>query len=76
MVRVENLSPSFLVNKPSGGSQFVTAFNAMGRFCRPQLSLTSSIDYMLCTIARWRFIVISNLCSSFFQIPLDWRSMK
>ena len=43
-VTVEYSNISFLVKKPSGGSQLVTAFGEVGSYSKPQPSLMPSVD--------------------------------
>ena len=75
-INVEYLNPSFLVKKPSGGSRLVTAFADVGRYSKPQPSLLPDVDSTLRTIAQWKYIIVSDLISEFFQIPLSRDSMK
>jgi hypothetical protein len=75
-VTVEYLNPSFLVKKPSGGFRLVTAFADVGRYSKPQPSLLPDVDSTLRTIARWKYIIVSDLTSAFYQIPLARNSMK
>ena len=75
-VAVEYLNPSFLVKKPNGGSRLVTAFADVGRYSKPQPSLLPDVDSTLRQIARWRYIVITDLTSAFYQIPLAPESRK
>ena len=75
-VVAENLNPSFLVKKPKGGFRLVTAFSDVGRYSKPQPSLMPDVDSTLRTIARWQHIVVSDLSSAFYQIPLSKNSMK
>ena len=62
---VEYLNPSFLVNKPGGGSRLVTAFADVGRYCKPQLSLLSNVDDTLRNIAQWKYVIQTDLNSAF-----------
>ena len=68
-VTVEYLNFSFLVQKPSGGTRLVTAFGEVGQYAKPQPSLMPNIDGTLRDIARWKYIVTSDLLQSFYQIP-------
>jgi hypothetical protein len=72
----EYLNPSFLVKKPSGNFRLVTAFAEVGRYSKPQPALMPDVDSTLRQIAQWRYIVISDLTSAFYQIPLSKGSMK
>ncbi|KAJ8346823.1 hypothetical protein SKAU_G00282240 [Synaphobranchus kaupii] len=75
-VAVEYLNPSFLVKKPNGGSRLVTAFADVGRYSKPQPSLLLNVDSTLRLIACWKHIVVTDLTSAFYQIPLARESMK
>ena len=74
--RPEDINPSFLVKKPSGGFCLVTAFTDVGRYSKPQPSLMPDVDSTLCTIAPWKYIIKSDLTRAFYQIPLSKASMK
>ena len=76
-IPVEYLNPSFLIKKPSGGYRLVTAFADVGRYCKPQSSLTRpDVDYTLRLIAQWKHIITTDLTSALYQIPLSRDSMK
>ncbi len=75
-VSVEYLNLSFLVQKPSGGSRLVTAFGEVGQYAKPQPSLMPNVDGTLRDIARWKYLVTSDLLKSFYQIPLSKSSMR
>ncbi|KAK3083239.1 hypothetical protein FSP39_017533 [Pinctada imbricata] len=75
-ITVENLNPSFLVKKSNGGFRLVTAFEDVGRYSKPQPSLMPDIDSTLRTIGKWKYIIVSDLTSSFYQIPLSRGSLK
>ena len=75
-VNVEYLNPSFLVKKPNGGHRLVTAFTDVGRYSKPQPSLMPDVDSTLRQIAQWKYIIVSDLTSAFYQIPLSQTSMK
>ena len=75
-VAVEYLNPSFLVRKSNGGFRLVTAFTEVGRYSKPQPSLMPDVDSTLRSIACWKYIVVSDLTSAFYQIPLAKDSLK
>lgn len=75
-VVVEYLNPSFLVKKPSGGHRLVTSFSEIGTYSKPQPSLMPDIDTTLRNLARWKYLIATDLTSAFYQIPLDKASMK
>lgn len=70
-ISVEYINTSFLVKKPSGGFRLVTAFADVGRYSKPQPSLMPDVDSTLRQIAQWKYIIISDLTKSFYQIPLS-----
>ena len=69
-ITVEYLNPSFLVKKPNSGSRLVTAFADVGRYGKPQPSLLPDVDSTLRRIAQWSHIIVTDLTSAFYQIPL------
>jgi hypothetical protein len=75
-VHVQNLNLSFLVRKPNGDFRLVTSFAEVGKYSKPQPSLMQNVDGVLRAIAGWRFIIITDLLKSFYQIPLSHSSMK
>ncbi len=75
-ITVEYLNPSFLVAKPTGGHRLVTAFADVGRYSKPQPSLLPDVDSTLRTIAQWKYVIVTDLTSAFYQIPLSKSSMK
>ena len=75
-VNVEYLNASFLVKKPRGGYRLVTDFGDVGRYSKPQPSLLPDMDSILRTIAQWKYLIQTDLCKAYFQIPLDPASMK
>ena len=77
-ITVEYLNPSFLVKKPQSDNEFrfVTAFTEVGKYCKPQPSLMPNVDSTIRSIARWKYIIKTDLTSAFYQIPLSKDSMK
>ena len=75
-VTVEYLNPSFLVKKTDGSWRFVTAFNEVGKYCKPQPSLMPNVDSTLRTIGQWKLLIKTDLTKAFFQIPLSDESLK
>ena len=72
----EYVNLSFLVKKHSGGNRLVTAFVEGGQYAKPQPSLMPDVDSTLHQIARWKFVITTDLTSAFYQIPLSKVSMK
>ena len=75
-VHVEYLHTSFLVRKPNGGSRLVTSFGEVAQYSKPQPSLMPDADGVLREIGKWRYMVITDLLKSFYQIPLAHSYMK
>ena len=69
-VTIEHVSPSFLVKKPSGGHRLVTAFTAVGEFCKILPSNMPTVDDTLRANSQWKYIIKTDLRDSFYQIPL------
>ena len=59
-----------------GGTRLVTDFGDVGRYSKPQPSLLSDTDTILRSIARWKYLIKTDLTQSFYQIPLSHSSMK
>ena len=75
-ITIEYLNPSFLVTIPSGGHRLVTAFADVARYSKPQPSSMPDVETTLRTIARWKYLIVTDLTSAFYQIPLAKESMK
>ena len=75
-VTVEYLNLSFFVTKPSGGTRLVTSFGEVARYSKPSPSLMPNVDGVLSDIARWKYIIVTDLRQSFYQIPLEHGSMR
>ena len=82
LASLQNLSKStylniaFLVKKPNGGSRLMTSFGEVARYSKPQPSLMPNVDGVLREIGKWKYIVITDLPESFYQITLANSSMK
>ena len=72
---VAHVSPSFLVRKSNGKNRFVTAFNSLAKYCRPPPSKVYNCRDVLQRIGASRYIIKTDLTSSFFQIKIDRQSM-
>ena len=75
-ITIEYLNPSFLVTKPTGDHRLVTAFADVGRYSKPRPSLLPDVDTTLRTIAQWQYIIVTDLTSAFYQVPLSKDSIK
>ena len=70
-----HVSPSFLIKKPNGDFRFITAFNDIGKFCRLPPSKVTKCNDILQKIGSFKYIIKSDLTSSFFQLKVDRDSM-
>ena len=75
-IKVEHVSPSFLVKKPGGGHRMVTAFTNISTYTKPIPSKITSTSDVLQFLAQWRFILKSDMSSQFFQLPMCKDSLK
>ena len=75
-VVVEYVSPSFLQAKPSGGDRFITSFVNLASFAKSPPSKATHTEDVLRFLARWRYIIKTDMTSQFFQLPVTRRSMK
>ena len=76
-VNVEYLNLSFLANQPGKtNKRFVTSFGQVAQFCKPSPSLMPSVESVLIDMARWKYLIITDLKKAYFQIPLSKASMK
>ena len=66
-ITAEYLNPSLLVKKTSGGFRLVTAFAEVGRYSKSQPSLMPDVDSTLRSIARWKYLITSDLTSAFLS---------
>ena len=75
-VVVEHVSISFLVKKSNGGHRLVTAFTALGQYCKTLPVTMSTVDSVLRMLGGWNYIITTDLRDAFYQIPLERCSMK
>ena len=75
-VEVEYLNTCMLVKKPRGGYRMVTDFGEIARYSKPQPSLLPDMNSVLRWLAQWKYIICTDLCKAYYQIPLDPKSMK
>ena len=69
-INVQSVSPSFLVKKPSGEFQFVTAFNDLGQYTKILPTVSISCHGVLWKLSSWKYMIEIDLTKSFFQIPV------
>ena len=75
-ISVVHTSPSFLVKKPKGGHRLVTSFVELNKFIKPLPTKLTSTDETLRITAQWKYIIVSDLKSAFFQIEVKEESIK
>ena len=75
-VIVEYLNPCMLIKKTRGGYRLVTEFGEIARYAKPQPSLLPDMNSVLRWLAQWKFIICTDLCKAYYQVPLDPKSMK
>ena len=69
-------SPSFLVKKKKGGHHLVTRFVELNKYIGPLPIKMPTTDEVLRSLSKWKYIIISDLKSAFFQIKVSDSSMK
>ena len=75
-VTVEHVSPSFLIKNPDGSHQLVTAFTTIGTYAKPIVSQSTSTDDILRFLAKYKYIIKSDMTKQFFQLPMKKSSIK
>ena len=75
-VVVEHVSPSFLVPKPSGGERCVTSFVGLASFTKPPPSKATRCEDVMRFLARFKFVIKSDMTNQFYQLPVTRASMK
>ena len=58
------------------GFRLVTDFGEVARYAKPQPSLLPDMNSVLRWLAQWKYIICTDLCKAYYQIPLDPKSMK
>jgi hypothetical protein len=75
-IKIECVSPSFLVKKPNDDYRLVTAFNTVASFSKPPPSKSTSTEHILRFLAQYRYIIKTDMTKQFFQLPIEKSSMK
>ena len=70
-VIVEYLNPCLLAKKERGGYRLVTEFGEIARYAKPQPSLLPDMNSVLRWLAQWKYIICTDLCKTYYQVPLD-----
>ena len=56
-VKVENVSPSFLVLKSSGDKRLVTDFTSLAPYIKPAPTLLPDVNATLLKMASWKYMI-------------------
>ena len=75
-VTVDHVSPSFLIKKPDGSHRLVTAFTTIGTYAKPIVSQSTSTDDILRFLAKYKYIIKSDMTKQFFQLPMKKSSIN
>ena len=75
-VKVEYVSPSFLVKKGDHDFRLVTAFNTIGTYAKPSPSRTATTDDVFCFLTQHKYIIKTDMTKQFFQLPMQKSSLK
>lgn len=74
-IAVENINPSFLVNK-SVGKRLVTDFKSIAEYCSPSPSLLPSVETTIRRISSYKYAIKSDMSTSYYQIKMLKESKK
>ena len=72
-VTVEYVSPSFLIKKTDGSHRLVAT---IGTYAKPIVSQSISTDDILRFLAKYKYIIKSDMTKQFFQLPMKKSSIK
>ena len=76
-VRVEFVSPSFLVDRPDGGEpRMVTAFGSIASYAKRPMSQSLNSENVLRFVSTFNYIIKTDQTKQFFHLPLTRDSMK
>ena len=75
-IKVIHTSPSFLVKKSNNSYRLVTSFVELNKFIHPLPSKLCTTTDVLTALGRWKYIIKTDLKSSYFQIQMDQVSQK
>ena len=67
---VVHTSPSFLVKKPNGSHRLVTSFVELNKYICPLPSKLNTTADVLTALGRWKYIIKTDLKSSYFQMKM------
>ena len=74
-VEVLHVSPSFLIEKPSGEHRFVTAFTELGQYTRITPTVSRYCDEVVRKLASFKYMIKCDLTKSFYQIKVSKKSI-
>ena len=77
-ITVENINPSFLVNKPAPSTQkrLVTDFKSIKDYCRPTPSLLPNVETVIRRISSYKYLIKTDMTHAYWQIPMQKESKK
>ena len=75
-ISVEYVSPSFLVKKEDNSKRLVTSFIGIAAYAKAPPSRVTSVDSVLRFLAKWKYIIKSDMTKQFFQMALKRSCMK
>ena len=77
-ITVENINPSFLVNKPHPSTQkrLVTDFKSIKDYCRPTPSLLPNVETIIRRISAYKYLLKTDMTHSYWQIEMLKASKK
>ena len=75
-ITVIHTSPSFLVKKPNNDYRLVTSFVELNKFIHPLPTKMSTTKDVLTDLGKWKYIIKTDLKSTYFQIKMDRDSQK
>ena len=77
-ITVENINPSFLVNKPppSIDKRLVTDFKSIKDYCRPTPSLLPNVETIIRRISSHRCLLKTDMSQAYWQIEMKKESKR
>ena len=77
-ITVENINPSFLVNKPYPSTQkrLVTDFKSIKDYCRPTPSLLPNVETVIRRISSYKYLIKTDMTHAYWQMKMRRDSKK
>lgn len=75
-ITVEHVNPSFLVTKPDGTDRYVTSFMGLAAYAKPPPSRVTTCESVLRFLAKWKYVIKTDMTKQFYQMLLKRSSMK